>query len=458
MTRPLWTGALLVVALSLAARCSGAFKEIVLANVVGTSALADQFAFAFAVATWPAALMMSVLTITLTPLLAQDQISSAANSADSSHPSSPAPGQTRDRDPGLRHFSAQLVLVSTAFALLVAVLVWLGYPLLAPASHTNTATSANFALAAAGLGAVSLMAAVYTVLLMGRGQQIGTLLEGLPSLVLALLLLGLALVPNASVLTVLLWAPLLGAALQLALLVVARRRSSGPLPLSLPLVGAQGSLAAVSWRQLAMGAGYTVAGYAVMSTAPMFELASAGRFEEGSVASLGYASRVTALVAGLMVTVINRVAITHFCQPGANWRRVTLMFSGAALLVSVALALCAEPIVALLYQHGEFTAQAAHVVSGLMRWHLSQLGPCVASVMLCAYLAAHGRMREIFVACLLCFAGRVLCASVGAAHWGLSAVASAATAGYLAQLVYLLFVMLAPNARSTLVSAKGATP
>ena len=68
-----WSSTLMVVGLALLAKFCGAMKEIALANHSGTSALVDQFVFAFSVATWPAAVAGSILTISLTPLLTKLQ-------------------------------------------------------------------------------------------------------------------------------------------------------------------------------------------------------------------------------------------------------------------------------------------------------------------------------------------------------------------------------------------------
>ena len=405
-----WSSTLMVVGLALLAKFCGAMKEIALANHSGTSALVDQFVFAFSVATWPAAVAGSILTISLTPLLTKLQ---------------------RRNHSATQSFIAQLWGGSVALSLVVALIFGCVFPLLSPLAASG---GARLAVMVGVVTFLSCLSVLITVILMCRGNQIGTLLEGLPSLTLGLLLV-LDLWADD---TTLIYGLILGVALQLGSLWFVHHRCIGAVSWALPQAGPQ-------WKLLGAGLGYTTAGYVILSSAPMIELWVASGFDAGSVASLGYAARITALATGLIATAVNRAAIVHFCNlqtrrtAGAKtWLGIVSWFSLGSLALSLVLMYFSDELVSLIFQRGRFDAKDAAAVSRLMRWSVAQLAPYVATAVLCAYLSAIGGFRQIFIACLLCFVGRMLGAVVGSQHHDLRIIAAAPLVGHVLMLGYLL--------------------
>jgi putative peptidoglycan lipid II flippase len=412
--RPLMVSTLTVLALSLLAKFSGAFKEIVLAKELGTSALMDQFVFAYYVASLPSALLGSVLTLSLTPVL------SGFNAKDTA---------------GKRRFVAQVWGACLVFGLVTAALLGWAFPLLSPVA---SAGGNQLAAVVAVVTFVTTLSTLATALLICHGKQIGTLLEGVPSLVLGCCLLTAVAVSSER----LFFALVLGIVLQLLALVSAYGRLVGPLQIALPT-------ASPSWRQLSSGLGYAAAGYALLTLALVAEAQIASHLATGSVASLGYATRITALITGLLLTAVNRVAIVHFCDTRgkftSHWQacsRVLAGFAGAAALASIVIIVFAPEIVSLFYQRGRFDAMASHTVSQLTRWHIAQLAPSVAAAVLGAYLSATGGFRAIFVACAACFSAEILFAYFGAQQWGLDALAAAPMVGRTVMFACMLLAIL----------------
>ena len=412
--QPLWPGAMAVVSFALLARAAGLVKEMALARSLGISTLVDQFVFAFTLATWPAAILASVLTISLTPLLARREAKDAASD---------------------KAFVQQLMGASLALAALAAVFVWCLHQGLAPAAPQSNA----FAGMAALLAAISLPVATLTVLSMAFGRNTATLFEGVPSLVLAaLFLLGLG-----EPLWLLLLGPLLGAWLQITLLTRDHRQDMGELRLAWPQ-------AHPHWRRLASGFGYALAGQGILSVAPLIEFALAAHLSEGSASSLGYASRAAGIVSGILVLVINRVAIGHFSRKEGDdgWRRIVCLSLVVASALSAGLWLGSDVIVALLFQGGQFDAQTTQVVSQVLTWLAPHLVPFVGTVVLCAHLAARSAFKHIFIACALCFAARAAWAGLGTLgafgmmDFGLGALATAPVVGYGLEFAYLLWISL----------------
>ncbi len=412
-----------VFGLALIAKACGALKEIVIADRFGTASDVDLYVLAFTVATWPAAVLMSILTIALTPVLASAK---------------DAPGSQA------QSLVAQLALIACGLGVVAGVLFYVGFPpvfksVYAPGGMAYVSALEPLLLPMAVTTALSMPVAMLTVILFSQGRHVTTLFEGTPSLVIASWLLGTAVV-TADVLGL---GTALGFALQLGLLVVVLRATFGGLRLELP-----GSN--MHWDGLWRGAMYSALGYSILALAPIFEQVVAGGLGDGSIASLGYASRVTALATGLVVTAINRVSLPYFstAADGArgNGPGVGMMTFGSlvvGLLLMCLLGLLAQPLVALLFQRGQFSAEDTERVAQLLRWNLTQLSPLFVSVVCSAWLASQGKFREIFVGCVLGFMIRVSFAWLGSRYFGLEAVAAAGTVGYAAMTAYLGWVTLA---------------
>jgi putative peptidoglycan lipid II flippase len=413
-------GMLTVLVLSLIAKFSGAFKEVVLADAFGTSALMDQFIFAFAMASLLASLLSSILVMSLTPVLSQIDVS-----------------KQNERS----QFLAQLWGGCIALNLLVAIALWLLFPFLSPAAR-----EAGPRLAAM-VGVVSFflgLSALATAVLVSLGKQLGSLLEGLPSLILGITVLSDYWAPaNALV-----FGLIVGVALQLFSLMLAQWRYVGAVRVAVPVAGQH-------WRRLFSGLGFTAAGYTLLMLTMAVEINIASHFPTGNAASLGYATRVTALVIGLLLPAVNRVAVVHFCEarhanttPWQSCATVLWPLVVCGLAVSALMVVFAPEIVTMLYQRGEFDEAATASVSQLMRWHVCQLAPSLAATGLCAYLSATGGYRAIFFACALAFLSEVVFALAGAQLWGMQAVAAAPMVGRLVMLAYLLKVVLSKTATS----------
>jgi putative peptidoglycan lipid II flippase len=405
---------LTVLALSLLAKFSGAFKEVVLAKELGTSALMDQFVFVYYVASLPSALLGSVLTLALTPVL------SGFNAND---------GVAKQR------FVAQVWGACLVFGLLAAAFLKWVFPLLSPVA---SAGGSQLATVVAVVTFVTTLSTLATALLICHGKQVGTLLEGVPSLVLGSCILTAIAVSSER----LYFALVLGIVLQLLSVVCAYWRLIGPVHIALPA-------ASPHWRQLSSGLGFAAAGYTLLTLALVVEAEIASHLATGSVASLGYATRITALITGLLLTAVNRVAVVHFCDTRGKFRShwqacsgVLAGFAGAAALASAVIIVFAPEIVSLFYERGRFDATASQTVSQLTRWHIAQLGPSVAAAVLGAYLSATGGFRAIFVACAACFASEIAFASFGAQQWGLDALAAAPMVGRTVMFACMLLAIL----------------
>jgi putative peptidoglycan lipid II flippase len=427
--RQLMFSTLTVLALSLLAKFSGALKEIVLAKELGTTDLMDQFVFAYYVASLPSALLGSVLTLALTPVLS---------------------GFNADDKAGKQRFIAQIWGACLAIGLVAGGLLGLVFPALSPVASAGGST---LAAVVAVVTFVTTLSALATGLLICHGKQIGTLMEGVPSLVLAVCLLAAAVVTSERLFSAL----VLGIVLQLLCLVVAYWRLVGPLHIAVPAASSH-------WRRLSSGLGFSAAGYALLTLALVIETEIAGHLASGSVASLGYATRITALISGLLLTAVNRVTVVHFCENKerftSHWKAcsgVLIGFTGAAALASVVLIIWAPEIVSAFYQRGRFDAAASQTVSHVTRWHIAQLAPSVAAAVLGAYLSSIGGYRAIFVACAAGFAAEIAFAFFGSQEWEMDALAAAPMVGRSVMFVFMLWAILRKSSPAFVPSTAAAT-
>jgi putative peptidoglycan lipid II flippase len=390
LPRHLIHSTLAVLGLTLLAKFSGAFKEVVMASSLGTGDLADQFVFAFIVATWPVSILTSVLTTALVPVLSKRL----------------AAHRTGGTDEG--SFLAQLWCAGLLFATLLATLLWLCFPYLSPLARAGGPKFAHMVGVVAFLSCLTTLAGT---VLTSMGRQIGALLEGLPSLALGVLLLA----PWWSQADSLIYGLVLGTVLQLLWLMSAQARALGAPRLLWPQRSA-------AWEEFFAGLGYVTAGYVLLLSAAIFGIYIASYMDPGSVASFSYASRITALAMGLLMAAVNRVTIVHFCNQGtalgSTWRAWAGVCGGFALVaasVSLVLLVLAPQIVALLFERGQFEAEQTATVAHLVRWNIGQMVPGVACAVLTAYLAAAGLFRSAFIGCLLCFLSESACVLMGLA-------------------------------------------
>ena len=414
-----------VFVLVLIAKGSGALKEIAIAGRLGTSPAVDLYVLAFTVATWPAAVLLSILTISLTPLMSTAGARSDRHVAD---------------------FVSQLLVITVALGIGVGGLFYFGFPLLVREVYQTDAIVIALAqtpmlISMSLTAALALPVALSTVLVIGKGRDVGTLLEGMPSLVLFLLLCSpMAAAEALGVGTA------LGFAVQLALLFAVQRATIGRFRFRLPAPN-------IHWSTLKHGASYSAVGYSVLAMAPIVEQTFAGTLGAGAISSLGYASRITALATGLVVTAINRVSLPYFSarsddSDGPGVAQLTLGFLLVGITMTLSMVALAQPLVSTIFQRGQFSTDDTQVVAHLLICNLTQLAPYFVSVVLSARLAASGHYREIFVACVLGFAVRSLCAFAGARYAGLAGVAAAATGGYLAMSGYLSWATMSRLDRS----------
>ncbi|MBI1779245.1 MAG: hypothetical protein HYR63_28250 [Proteobacteria bacterium] len=213
---------------------------------------------------------------------------------------------------------------------------------------------------------------VMTVLLLAEGRELG---------VLALVLGALA--------GMVIEAVLLGAGL--------RRQGVGLVP----------RWSAVGPELAAVGREYAVmlAASLLMGGSLLIDQAMAASLDAGSVASIGYASKLVAAVLHLATLALGSAAAPYYAgladEAGAalihRVRRHLLWVVAAAMPVTLVLILLSEPAARLMFERGAFTAESTSQVAAVQAAYFAQL-PAFAATVLLVRLAASLSLARLILA------------------------------------------------------------
>ena len=353
-------------------RIVAAVREIAIAARYGTGEIVDAYLFVFNLVTWPAAVWFGILSVVMIPAAARLR---------------------QDRPGTLPHLQGAMQSASAglgaALAIAMAIVLWF---VLAPSARLLPASTASLAremiIYLAPLLLVGCLSSLYSVWLMTVGSHANTLIEAVPPFVLLVVVLS-ASVADAEAL---LWGTVVGFVLQLAVLLgylgslggLARPRLSGPSP---------------QWRLLWWSIGVMAIGQVLSTASNIIDQFMVAPLGTGAIATLGYASRILALLTGLTALVVSRATLPVFSASAAakdrSLYRLCLSWSGLLFLLGLAGAAIAYLLapwgVALLFQRGAFSAEDTVAVSQVFSFGLAQLPFYCGGLVLVSALAATGR-------------------------------------------------------------------
>ncbi len=219
------------------------------------------------------------------------------------------------------------------------------------------------------------------------------------------------------------------------------------------LLSQQGMLQGV-WTPLDRGLAHEVRGQFVLLCAgvslsyisPLIDQWMASFLGAGSVSTLGYANRLVVGAASLSVGALGPALLPHFSKlvargdtQGLNTHYMAVMrltvwgsvgLTGMVWLVS-------EPVVALLYEHGNFTHADSLAVAGIMGW-LSLQFPVLLVGIIAATLLSAVSMNAVFIPLSVLVATVKISANFLLMQWyGLAGIALSTAAAYTVSLVFM---------------------
>lgn len=174
------------------------------------------------------------------------------------------------------------------------------------------------------------------------------------------------------------------------------------------------------------------------------------RFEEGTVAGLNYAFRLSQFPIWVFVAAVSAVVLPSLSQNLAQGRTDLLQSKlGRAftdiLIVSVPTSLIfyllREPIVSALFQRGAFTAESVRVTSDLLAGYALTIAPLAVSAVGLRYFLAAGRIGQPLTVCALSAAINIAADYAFAASFGAAGLGYGAALGSAVNAVMILALL-----------------
>lgn len=374
------SGAALIGALTILAKTFVAGREMAIAWRLGAGALVDAYQLGITIVTWLPVLITSVMTVILVPPLV-------------------ALRAKRDEyDAFIAELNGTVVVAGGALTALIFFAAPVASSVLA--SHDRLAAVASTEQMAKSLAPVAFLIFVVGYLaarLQARQRFFYTVSEIAPAIIITAFVL---LSPASELRAFLIAGTAAGFSVQLALmigLIVAGDDSFGRMHLR---------HRSPAWKPVYRAAFFMGLGQLlIMATVPL-DQGFAARLGEGSVATLGYASRILTLLSSLGSIVVGRALLPVLSaaiasgetdlarQQAQNWSCLLLLTGSAA---SAVFALAAPSLVRLLFERGAFTWQDAADVTHAFRYGLIQLPPQLAGIALVQWFAAANRFKALLV-------------------------------------------------------------
>ena len=379
---------------ALMGKSAGALKEMAIAYRYGISNVVDAYQLTLTLITWLPATFVAVLSVVLVPALVELR-------------AKPKEEQAK--------FLGELDVMAIVVGILFAVILYFSRPyaldlMARNLSEETRVMSRRMMLGMAPVGIVMLTSCVYAARLQAREKHVNTLLECVPAVVL----LGFVLAwHDAGSPAPLIWGSTLGFILQAVILgVLSGRADKIRARLSF-------SLSSPQWPHMYRAVGVFMIGQLIMSLATPLDQYFVAGLGDGAIATLGYASRVLALIVSMGAVAIGRATLpvlSELLSAGdhARARSVALKWSLLMLAIGSVAAVVAwflaPMVVKLLFQRGAFSAADTVAVSNLFRWGLIQIPFYFAVLVLVQLFASEGRFKAM--------------AGIAAANFAVKAVAN----------------------------------
>jgi peptidoglycan biosynthesis protein MviN/MurJ (putative lipid II flippase) len=334
-------------------KTAGAFKEAVIAYRYGVGDVVDAFVFVTNLYAWIPGLIFSLLCSVVLPLLNRIKVSGESD----------------------REFLSEVIglCIVIGFAL-----SWIGYafaPLIANsigADPGDTGQTEIFARSLAPVVALSTVVAVLSMILLGAGRHVNTLLESLPSLFTGAVVMAWSWTSGKS----LIFGLIAGLAAQAVMLFVAVLRVRS---IPIPRLGFDSQ----AWAGLGNAAGILVVGQLLMSVVNLVDQYMAIKLGSGELSTFSYA---------VVSTMVANGKDLEATQCARLW---AMRVFWAGVLASILSWMLADQIVTLVFKRGAFSSENAISVAEIFRAGLLQLPVYFTGVVLVQLLSSQARYRVI---------------------------------------------------------------
>jgi len=138
----------------------------------------------------------------------------------------------------------------------------------------------------------------------------------------------------------------------------------------------------------------------------MIEQGLASGLGKGTVAAMGYAFRLPAMISGLLVTAVGVTVLPFFSEMVARkdnagceraFRRYAFVLLAGGCVLMLALVAFSEPLVALGFQRGVFSPEDTRLVAQIQRAYLVQIPGALVGMLAMRLLVAQGAYSIVTV-------------------------------------------------------------
>jgi peptidoglycan biosynthesis protein MviN/MurJ (putative lipid II flippase) len=428
-------GAARVAFFLLLGKAAGALKEMAVAYRYGVSDAVDAYQFTMTMASWLPITIVGALSVVLIPVLVRTRYEDRASRA---------------------RFLGELQAWIIGVGIVLAVMIYVCWPWVlqfAGQGLTPQASrmSAELTLAFAPAALLTLMTGISAARLRAHERHINTLLDSVPAVVI----LGWVLLAGvATDVGPLLWGTLVGYVIQSVWLLWLASKADGMW--GRPRLG----LSAHQWPDLVKAAGVMLIGQVAMSFVGPIDQYTAANLGSNANATLGYAARLLSLLLGVGAASVGRAALPVLADiqsrgDPARARQTALKWSVLMLLAGAAITLVGWVLapwgVALLFEHGAFTAENTATVAHVLRWGMLQLPFYFGVLILVQLLASQNRYRIMAAIAVANFAIKAVMNQVLAPTMGPAGIMLATSIMY--ALSYICYVAVALRASPSRAAA-----
>jgi putative peptidoglycan lipid II flippase len=203
--------------------------------------------------------------------------------------------------------------------------------------------------------------------------------------------------------------------------------------------------------RIAKGSAVLVGGSFVLCFSPMIEQGLASGLGKGTVAAMGYAFRLPAMISGLLVTAVGVTVLPFFSEMLARrdeagceraFRRYALVLLAGGSLLMLALVAFSEPLVAVGFQRGVFSPEDTKLVAQIQRAYLVQIPAALVGMLAMRLLVAQGAYAFVAAVNALTVVGSGALAWMLSRHMGPVGVALGLSLGTTVSAVILVVLSL----------------
>jgi len=382
----IFRGLFLVSAFILLGKIAAAAKEVAIAYKFGIGEIVDLYVLAFTFAVWLPGIFASVINSVYVPLI---------------HKLKPEEKQT---------FTEQFIGLTLILSGLTALILFWAFPYLLDAlssnwSLDNRAQVRKLALGFVPLASLALISATFSTMLLAEEHHTNTLLEIIPSLVLAGFVM---LWPITQSIDPLVWGTAIGFMMQTLGLYFLLKSTKIP---TKPYF----SFSSPGWKVLKQSVGLVLFAQIILSFTDPAGMYIASTLGPGNASGLGYSTRILSLFLTLGAVAVGRAilpVLSNSDRDIRNHSRLALQWSLllflAGLIAAIITWFMSPQLVKVLLERGAFTAEDSASVSDAVRFGVLQFPFFFSGMVLAQFFISIGNFKIILLSAIIALAMKVV--------------------------------------------------